>query len=233
MIETGPPPKQPVLYSFRRCPYAMRARLAIWRNGVGVELREVTLRDKPAHMLALSPKATVPVLWLPDGRVIDESRDIMVWAYASADPRFHLAADDAPLLEINDGQFKHHLDRYKYASRYPGADAAAHRAAGLAILRQLETRFAATRGGWLGGLEPGFADLAILPFVRQFRTADEAWFDAQTGVSGVQAWLRRFLAWPDFQAVMKKYPPWRAGDAGVDLGLQQTGSDYDRNLPDI
>ncbi len=210
-------PGRPVLYSFRRCPYAMRARLAILTSGQQVELREVILRDKPAHMIALSPKATVPVLWLADGSVVEESIEIMHWALPDAAST--LSAQDIALLHQIDTDFKHHLDRYKYANRYPDADALMHRNGCLAILDQIEQRLAAaSAGNWLGGNVPGFIDLAILPFVRQFRIADETWFDAQSGLPCVRAWLASFLAWPAFQSVMHKYPQWRAGEAGVVFG---------------
>ncbi|MCC2096350.1 MAG: glutathione S-transferase [Hyphomicrobiales bacterium] len=209
------PRDRPVLYSFRRCPYAMRARLAIARNTVAVDLREVVLRDKPAHMIELSPKATVPVLWLEDGSVIDESLDIMIWAWARGGKG---RPDDAPhydLVARIDGDFKYHLDRYKYATRYDPVAGEAHRAAALGILRDIEPLL---ERPWLSGSEPGFADLAILPFVRQYRIADPAWFDAQPELTGVQDWLAGFLDWPGFHAVMKKYPQWCEGDPSVPFG---------------
>ena len=109
----------PLLYSFRRCPYAMRARLALWGTHVNLELREVVLRDKPPSLLAFSPKATVPVLVLPDGEVIDESLDVMLWALRRHDPEGWLAASDGTLdemlelIDANDNDFKRNLDRYK------------------------------------------------------------------------------------------------------------------------
>ena len=133
----------PILYSFRRCPYAIRARSAVVASGVAVELREIVLRDKPAAMLAASPKGTVPVLVLPDGRVIDQSLAIMHWALATADPLDWLAEEDTDLIATNDGAFKHHLDRYKYADRH-ATDPLEHRAAATAILAELDTRLAAT-----------------------------------------------------------------------------------------
>ena len=131
----------PILYSFRRCPYAMRARMALLVSGVPFELREVLLRDKPAAMVAASPKATVPVLVLEDGAVIDESLDIMRWALRRHDPEDWLAGDDAALIARFDDRFKHHLDRYKYPDRHR-ADPSEHRAAGLALLGELERRLA-------------------------------------------------------------------------------------------
>ena len=195
----------PVLYSFRRCPYAIRARMAIVGADVPVRLREIILRDKPAEMLAASPKGTVPVLVLPDGQVIDESLDVMGWALAQHDPDNWLATRDDALIAQFDGPFKHHLDRYKYATRYAGADAVAHRDAALAILAGLEERLSAP---WLAGVQPGFTDIAILPFVRQFRIADPAWFDQDLAQPNVQNWLAAFLQWPGFLAVMQKFPLW-------------------------
>lgn len=214
MTDIGPLPKHPVLYSFRRCPFAMRARLTVALKGLSVELREVVLRDKPAHMIALSAKATVPVLWLPDGRVVDESRDIMLWAWRQSDPAFAPTRDDTALIDINDTHFKHSLDRYKYSSRYPGEDAMAHRSQCVDVLRAVELRLAASGFAWLGGETAGFADMAILPFVRQFRIADESWFDTLSDLPRVRDWLQAFLDWPLFQLIMRKYKPWRAGETG-------------------
>lgn len=222
--QAGRVTRRPVLYSFRRCPYAMRARMAIAASGVGVELREVILREKPPHMMSLSPKGTVPVLWLADGRVLDESRDVMDWALNQHDPFDWRARCDAALIDVFDTTFKHHLDRYKYATRYAGVDILAHRDACRQILAGLEDRLAFDclasndltsndqGGGWLGGDTAGLTDVAVLPFVRQYRTADPQWFDTQMGLHNALAWLHRFLDWPVFRAVMEKYPLWNEGD---------------------
>src|SRR4051812_30888674 len=132
---------EPILYSFRRCPYAMRARLALAVSETGCEIREVKLRDKPAELIAASPKATVPVLVLPDGEVIDESLEVMRWALRRNDPENWLQGDDVALIAANDGAFKYHLDRYKYPERH-GVDPVAHRASGLALLTVLEAQLA-------------------------------------------------------------------------------------------
>lgn len=195
----------PILYSFRRCPYAIRARSAVVASGIAVELREIVLRDKPAALLAASPKATVPVLVLPDGRVIDQSLAIMHWALATADPLDWLAGEDTDLIATNDGAFKHHLDRYKYADRH-GADPLEHRAAATAILADLDTRLAAT--GHLAGPRVTLTDIAILPFVRQFAQTDRAWFDTLP-LPALHDWLGRYLASPLFAAVMPKFAPWQ------------------------
>ncbi len=204
---SGARAQTPVLYSFRRCPYAMRARMAIAVSGVRVRLREVVLKDKPEEMTAASPKATVPVV-IDGGLVLDESLDVMRWALDRRDPEGWLDAANAarPLVEGNDGPFKHHLDRYKYAARYDGADPAEHRAAGMDFLRALEARLAGD--GFLGGARRGFADIAIFPFVRQFRIADEAWFDAAP-LPRLRRWLDALVASDLFVSVMKKYPPWK------------------------
>lgn len=204
----------PILYSFRRCPYAMRARMGLLASGTGVELREVVLRDKPAAMIAASPKATVPVLMLAEGRVIDESLEIMRWALAQADPLGWLAGDDAALIADCDATFKHHLDRYKYPDRH-GSDPAEHRAAGLAWLVGLEARLADR--AQLCGQAAGLADIAIFPFVRQFAATDRIWWDAQD-LPRVRTWLDGHVNSDLFQRAMLRVPPWRAGDALVRLG---------------
>jgi glutathione S-transferase len=188
----------PILYSFRRCPYAMRARMALLASEVPFELREVMLRDKPAAMLAASPKATVPVLVLPDGTVIDESLDIMRWALARNDPEEWRAGDDAALIASFDGAFKHHLDRYKYPERH-AADPVAHRGAGLSMLDTLERRLAGHAN--LHRDTRALSDIAIMPFVRQFAAVDRGWFDAQP-LPRCQDWLARHVASPLFERAM-------------------------------
>ena len=205
---------RPVLYSFRRCPYAMRARLASFVSGTTCEIREVKLSAKPDAMTEASPKATVPVLVLPDGRVIDESLDIMRWALGQNDPEGWLARDDADLVAANDGPFKQDLDRYKYPDRH-GSDADEHRAAGLCQLRTLDERLA--RHDNLCGETMGLADAAIYPFVRQFAETDRAWFDAQP-IPHLHAWLGRHLASPLFDAIMERRDPWGPGDAPILFG---------------
>jgi glutathione S-transferase len=208
---------RPILYSFRRCPYAIRARLALaaagLRPGVTLELREVHLQAKPPELLEASAKGTVPVLVLPDGRVLDESLGIMHWALARSDPHRWLggwepakvAAMEA-LINAHDGPFKHHLDRFKYPDRYPGEAFEAHRQAGLAILRSWSPRL--EPGGWLLGRRPSLADWALLPFVRQFRLVDPAGFDAEPQIEALQAWLGRFLAGPELATALEQ--PWAA-----------------------
>lgn len=227
-------PTLPVLYSFRRCPYAMRARLAIAVSGQRCELREIVLRNKPPEMLAASPKGTVPVLVLPSGDVIDESLDIMLWALRRNDPEGWLTPQrgslDAmqALIAENDGTFKQSLDRYKYPNRYPlehSGDvqqfAQVHQAHGAGWLAGLESRLES--GGWLLGNGASLADMAILPFVRQFAHTDTAWFAAQPWPN-LLAWLARWEAGALYQSVMEKYPPWQTGRAGVDFPAATTAS---------
>lgn len=202
---------RPILYSFRRCPYAMRARLALLVSGTTCEIREVKLSRKPAELLAASPKATVPVLVLPEGPVIEESREIMAWALARSDPELWLEREDRDLIAVNDGPFKHHLDRYKYPERH-GSHPEEHRAAGLELLRVLEARLAVQAN--LHADARGLTDAATFPFVRQFAETDRAWFDAQP-LPRLQAWLARHLVSELFAAAMVRLQPWQPGDAPV------------------
>lgn len=202
---------KPILYSFRRCPYAMRARMALVASGTSCEIREVKLSRKPAELLEASPKGTVPVLVCADGRVIAESLDIMHWALQRSDPEDWLSREDAALIEANDGLFKHHLDRYKYPDRH-GSDPTWHRAAGLEWLRLLEARLDGQDN--LCGNARGLADIALFPFIRQFAQTDRAWFDAQP-LPRLQAWLERHLGSALFQTVMLRLAPWQPGDPAI------------------
>lgn len=200
--------KAPLLYSFRRCPYAIRARLALHYAGVAVDKCEVSLRDKPAQLLRISPKGTVPVLQLPDGSVLEESLDIARWALQQADPhkllrRGAAQTQGAALIEANDGEFKHWLDRYKYADRHPEAPPEHYRAQGEHTLATLESRLASHR--YLCDDRPSLADIAIAPFVRQFAHVDRDWF-AATPYLNLQAWLEHWLTSEAFETVMRKPP---------------------------
>ncbi|WP_085610534.1 MULTISPECIES: glutathione S-transferase [unclassified Pseudomonas] len=191
------------LYSFRRCPYAMRARMALRYSGVPVEIVEVSLKAKPAEMLAISPKGTVPVLDA-DGQVIDESLEIMHWALAQNDPDNWLLGGDsriAELIEANDQVFKIHLNRYKYAERYPEQPLEVYRAEGALFLQRLDELLEGC--DYLLTAHPSLADIALLPFVRQFAHVDRDWF-AQTPYVRLQAWLQRFLESELFTGIMKK-----------------------------
>jgi len=202
-----------VLYSFRRCPYAMRARLALWVAGDPVQLREVVLRNKPQALLDVSPKGTVPVWVGSDGRVVDESVLIMLQTLEARDPLGWLPRDgeeDAQIMALiahNDGPFKLALDRFKYTNRYEGVDREAERQILEGVLTAYEARL---QGGWLVGGRRTLADVALAPFVRQLAFAEKPWFDAGPWPK-VRAWLDDFLQWPVFLAVMKKLPPWEEG----------------------
>ena len=189
----------------------MRARLALMISGTTCELREVKLSAKPAEMLEASAKGTVPVLVLPGGEVIDESIDVMRRSLARNDPEGWLHRDDPALIAANDGAFKRDLDRYKYPDRYD-SDPAMHREAGLAFLRGLDERL--SRQGQLCGSARGIADMAIMPFVRQFAATDREWFDAQP-IPHVIRWLDDHLASDLFAAIMVRPDPWQPGDERV------------------
>lgn len=206
----------PILWSFRRCPYAIRARLALQSAGAKVELREIVLRNKPEAFLETSPSATVPTLRLTE-TVIDESLDIMVWALEQNDPDHWLKMPEEGwgLISINDGPFKDALDHFKYATRYPEMDAEAERDKAAGHLMNLEALL--RDGPWLLGESATLADFAILPFVRQFANADRAWFDTQEWPNLI-AWLEHFTESDRFARVMQKYTPWSEGDDPVWFG---------------
>ena len=204
----------PILYTFRRCPYAIRARLAVNASGIAVEMREVDLRAKPRAMLEASPKGTVPVLQLADGSVIDESLDIMRWALGIHDPEGWLKispdahAEAQALIARNDGPFKQLLDRYKYPNRPASRDdgspplpASHHRDEAGGILADLDARL--SRHAYLLGERMSIADAAIVPFVRQFAMVDRAWFAASPW-HALNRWLDAILASARFTAVMQK-----------------------------
>lgn len=195
---------EPILYSFRRCPYAIRARTALSVSEIPFELREVRLSAKPAEMLEASPKGTVPVLVLPDGSVIDQSLDIMRWALSRNDPERWLEGDDAALVAANDGPFKFHLDRYKYPTRY-GVNAEDDRAAALALLAPLEERL--SRHLYLDRHTRSLTDAALMPFVRQFAAIEGEWF-ARQPFPAVQRWLSAQLESALFGQVMMRSAIW-------------------------
>ncbi len=200
-----------ILYSFRRCPYAMRARIALHTAGIELEHREILLKNKPPAMLEASPKGTVPVLVLPDGKVIDESWDVVQWALTQNDPENWLGEDrcwlDAtqPLVERCETEFKPALDRYKYADRHP-EPAEQYRQQGMIFLQHLESLLQ-TRTFILAD-HPTVADIAIMPFVRQFAHVDKPWF-VTAGVPHVRHWLDGWLESPVFRAIMQKQVLWK------------------------
>jgi glutathione S-transferase len=197
--------------------------MALAYAGTPVELREVLLRDKPPEMLRCSPKGTVPVLVLPDGRVIDESLEVMRWALGHNDPDRWMDAADATafLVESNDGEFKHFLDRYKYADRHPEQPAAWYRNQNAAQLEILERRLQGQ--GWISGSRAGFTDIALFPFIRQFAMVDRSWFDAAP-YPALQRWLQYWLDSDLFTRVMFKLPRWEAGQEATLLDWETVPS---------
>lgn len=199
----------PVLYSFRRCPYAMRARMALLVSGQMYELREVALKNKPPELLQASPKATVPVLVLADGQVLDQSLDIMLWALHQHDPEHWLSGAEGRLAEMMawvarcDGEFKHHLDRYKYPNRFRIETTGVHRVQGALFLTGLNQVL--SRQHHLMGDALSLPDVAIAPFVRQFAHTDPSWFAQQPWLA-LQQWLSCFESSDLFVEIMKKKP---------------------------
>jgi len=198
----------PVLYSFRRCPYAMRARLAISSAGIQTELREIVLRDKAPEFLEASPKATVPVLVTTD-QTIEESYDVMQWALSQNDPEDWMNDADDDLIWEADGPFKDALDRTKYAVRYEDADPETERLKANVFLAKLSKLLEEKPN--LGGENPNLTDMAILPFVRQFANINRDRFNADQSDALID-WLDRFLNSERFQSIMSKYPMWKNGD---------------------
>jgi len=202
-----------VLYSYRRCPYAMRARMALAYAQIPVEIREISLREKPASMLAISPKGTVPVL-KADDLVIEQSLEIMFWALQKSDPDQWLKSsvlDEAlQLIELNDGSFKALLDQYKYPERIKVSPSLTREA----ILEKAIQTFIAPLDERLGsqpfllGDQLTIADIAIFPFIRQFAMVDKDWFDSAP-FPHLKKWLDFHLESPLFLGVMQKYPTWQ------------------------
>lgn len=176
-----------------------------------MRLREVVLRDKPEEMIQVSPKATVPVLVLEDGTVLEESLDIMLWALDTHDPDNWLEHKPKAmeLARQTETEFKFHLDRYKYPNRYDDVDPLEHRTAGLRFLEKLDQEI--SENGQILGPTPGFADFAIFPFVRQFANTDRNWFDAQN-LPALMPWLQGHISSDLFLSAMTKYPQWKAGE---------------------
>ena len=181
----------PILYSFRRCPYAMRARMSIVRSGFHVEHREVLLRDRPTQMMEISPKGTVPVLLLSDGTVIEESLEIMEHVLS-----WTLTNDERELVRRNDDEFKFHLDRYKYPNRYKDIDVLEQRDEACKFIESLER-----------DIPNGNLSDAIFPFVRQFANHDREWFDEQNWPN-VHKWLAINLESNEFSLCMTKHNQW-------------------------
>ena len=211
----------PILYSFRRCPYAMRARLALHASGQACELREIVLRDKAPEFLEVSPKGTVPVLITEDGSVIEESIDVMLWGLGRNDPERWLQPPSGDLDEMLalisacDTDFKPNLDAYKYASRGEQAAGLQARGEGAVFLLSLDERL--RDQPYLFGERLSLADIGVFPFVRQFAHVDRQLFDREPWPA-LRRWLDELLEAPRFAGVMKKYAKWQAGDAPVMFG---------------
>lgn len=194
----------PVLYSYRRCPYAMRARMALKIAEIEVEIREISLRNKPRHMLQISTKGTVPVLLLPDGDVIDESLAIMLFALQAhaMGANIHADARAYDLVLENDSSFKRALDAYKYPERNKNKTQEQHRADGEVFLQKLENLL--QKDTFLLGGEVGIADIAIFPFIRQFAAVNPAWFE-KAPYSTLKKWLSDWINSDLFTSVMQKH----------------------------
>lgn len=209
----------PCLYSFRRCPYAMRARLGLLFAEQQVELREVVLKNKPPQMLDISPKGTVPVLQLADGTVIEQSREIMLWVLEQNDPQNLLDKtvfnEANALIDQNDNEFKYWLDRYKYADRHLEMTQEEYRQQGEVFLQRLDALL--SKNSYLLGANIGVADIGIMPFVRQFARVDrEVFYDLP--YPNLQRWLKGWLQHPFFLQAMTKFKPWKEGDELVVFG---------------
>jgi glutathione S-transferase len=241
----GTDTRLPVLYSYRRCPYAIRARMALWMSGVSIEVREISFQNKPTHLLALSPKGTVPVLWWesPEGTLLlEESLDIMTWAHTKskmdasarspsastpkdalkADAPFLVGPDDLLLVTENDTTFKRHLDRYKYPDRLTdcATTAAESRTKCVQVLASYEARLGVTP--FLRGNQISLADLAVFPFVRQFAAVEPQWFEQQP-YPALHRWLHFFMEHPAFTSVMIKVPVWIEGGPTCVLKAHHAG----------
>lgn len=193
----------PVLYSYRRCPYAMRARMALKLANIEVEIREISLREKPAHMLQASPKATVPVLILADGKIIEESLEIMHFALKRHPLGANIHEGCRPLILENDTSFKQALDAYKYPERNKKLTQQQYRAQGEVFLQKLENLL--NKNNYLFGAEFSLADIAIFPFVRQFAAVDAVWFENST-YPKLHTWLNDWLNSELFKSVMTNHP---------------------------
>ena len=208
--------KYPILFSFRRCPYAMRARLAIKLCDLKCEIREISLKSKNELFLKLSPKGTVPVLVLQDDSIIEESLEIIEWAISKQDPLNLMAKnqniykEDINLIKKIDNEFKFHLDRYKYSSRYKDASANEHKLKARDILVDLNSILGNKK--WLRGDKPTLSDISILPFVRQYRIADIEWFDEKLDLPNIKNWVHNFINSSMFINIMTKNKIWETND---------------------
>ncbi len=208
----------PVLYSFRRCPYCMRAHMALKYAGIKVELREVDLNDLPPQVLMISSEATVPVLVLPDETVFTESWEILKWALEQNDPDYWFgenkkyALDAEILIESNDFSFKNDLDHYKYADRFPEQSEEHYRERCEEFIEELEDMLCENK--YLLTNHLTLADIGVFPFVRQFSLVDKEWFD-QSSYPNVRRWLEVLIDSELFQQVFQKHDLWKEGASAV------------------
>jgi len=212
---------KPVLYSFRRCPYAIRARMALEYASINCELREVKLSNKPQTMINISNKGTVPVLQLTDGSVIDESLDIMLWALEQTDPDQWLGVEQKNtrlLIEKYDQEFTQYLDQYKYFQRYPEHSQLYYREKAEIFIELLETNLQEHSGIALVSNRLTLVDVAIFPFIRQFAHVDWEWF-SNSQYKNLISWLLKFEESELFLAVMNKHEPWQENE---DVALTHT-----------
>ena len=218
-----------ILYSFRRCPYAIRARWALVNTNEEVTLREVDLKNKPSSLINISKKATVPVLKTLTGEVIDESLNIMIWTIKKSNRLELLGSRNSKhlqeilnLIKTNDLIFKYHLDRFKYAYRFQESELEKHREAGMKILISLNKRLEGLpeEGDslFLVNSKESLADWAIWPFVRQFRLADKLKFDESIKIKSLKKWLSYFLSSKKYEIVMKKFPIWSPNQEQIIFG---------------
>ena len=204
----------PILYSFRRCPYAIRARLALAYSGIEYEHREILLKNRPDELIELSPKGTVPVLQLMDGTVIDESIDVMKWALAQSDPDCWYTdkiVEQNSLIALNDDEYKKRLDMYKYHERFPEGSYDEFQNAVGEILKTYESIL--SKSSYLCGDKITLADMALFPFIRQGAHVDLVWFNAQFPI--LSTWLKIFKESELFMTIMKKYAVWKTGENGI------------------
>ncbi len=211
--------KYPTLYSFRRCPYAMRARLALRLCKIECIIREISLKAKNREFLKVSPKGTVPVLLLPNGKVLEESLDIINWSLEQNDPN-KLKVNDKLTKQINekyiqlfDSDFKFHLDRYKYSSRYNISNSEIHRNKARNLLIEINAMLEGK--DYIGGQYMSLLDISILPFVRQYRIADINWFDNHLGLRNINNWVNIFLNTEILASIMTKYKVWEKDDPPI------------------
>lgn len=211
-MTTKTPQDLPTLYSLRRCPYAMRARLGILLANQQVLIREIVTKDKPKELLKCSPKGTVPVLVLPDGKVIEQSWDVMMWALQQNDPQDLLRSRNPSLseqihqlIQHNDNEFIGHLEKYRASVRYRNDDIEQRRNLCEVFIAELEGKLA--QHDYLFGDSPSLADFAVMPFVSQFVRVEKKWF-VQSEYQNVGRWLRTHLESKLYTQVMKQYPLW-------------------------